>query len=298
MRFCYLSSQVTIANPDDRAAERRGDAYEHDQMMDTLRTALGNKCGADAEFVDIAWDHPDTDWTRFDAVLIGTTWDYWDRKDAFLARLREIDRQSRLFNPVALVEWNLHKSYLRDLAAKGARLIPTLWLDAPTPDTIKAAFDQLDGDDLVFKRQVGAGADGQVRLARTDTPPPMSNPMMAQRFEPAILTEGEQSFIFIDGEFSHALTKHAAKGDYRIQSTYGGYETALHPTNADLTAAQTILDMLDVIPLYARVDMLRAPDGGLMLMELELVEPFLYPIQGPNLGARLINALIGRLGEG
>ena len=298
MRFCYLSSQVTIANPDDPAAERRGDAYEHDQMMDTLRTALSAKCGADAEFVDIAWDHPGTDWAQFDAVIIGTTWDYWDRKDAFLARLREIDRQSRLFNPVALVEWNLHKSYLRDLAAKGAHLIPTLWLDAPTPEAIKAAFDTLGGDDLVFKRQVGAGADGQFRLARSDTPPPMPNPMMAQRFEPAILTEGEQSFIFIDGAFSHALTKHAAQGDYRIQSSYGGYETVLAPTDADLAAAQMVLDMLDAPPLYARVDMLRAPDGGLMLMELELVEPFLYPLQGPDLGGRVVEALLRALAAG
>jgi hypothetical protein len=124
----------------------------------------------------------------------------------------------------------------------------------------------------------------------------MPHPMMVQRFEPAILTEGEQSFIFIDGQFSHALTKHAAEGDYRIQSSYGGFETVLAPAAPDLTAAQTIMSMLDTPPLYARVDMLRARDGGLMLMELELVEPFLYPIQGPELGGRIVDALLGRLG--
>ena len=298
MRFCYLTSKVMLADPDDLTVTRRTDAYEHEQMMDALREALSARCGSDAEIYAIAWDDDTADWAIFNAVIIGTTWDYWDRKDAFLAKLRHIETKTRLFNPVSLVEWNLHKSYLRDLAAKGARLIPTLWLDTPTQDTIKSAFAELDGDDLVFKRQIGAGADGQFRLSRTDTLPDMPHPMMVQRFEPAILTEGEQSFIFIDGAFSHALTKHAASGDYRIQSTYGGFEKPLKPTAADLTAAQTIMAMLDTSPLYARVDMLRAQDGGLMLMELELVEPFLYPIQGPELGPRIVGALLRRLGAG
>lgn len=296
MRFCYLSSQGTVANIGSPSTERRGDAFEHDQMMAALRAALPNQFGTKARFDDLAWDNPAADWSTYDAVIIGTAWDYWDRKPEFLAKLADIDARTRLFNPLAMVEWNLHKSYLRDLEAKGARTIPTVWLDTPNAAVINAAFDQLGGDDLVFKRQVGAGAEGQLRLGRGETPPEMMHPMMVQKFEPTILTEGEQSFIFIDGEFSHALTKHAAEGDYRIQSCYGGFEEMLQPWRADLAAARSIMDMLDTVPLYARVDMLRAGDGGLMLMELELVEPFLYPIQGSDLGDRMITALIRRLG--
>ncbi|MEO9971618.1 MAG: hypothetical protein ABJG15_17615, partial [Hyphomonadaceae bacterium] len=205
------------------------------------------------------------------------------------------DAATLLLNPVSLVEWNLHKSYLRDLEAKGARTLTTLWLDAATPEAIAAAFETLGGDDLVFKRQVGAGAEGQLRLVRGEVAPDMPHPMMVQRFEPAILGEGEQSYIFIDGEFSHGLTKHAANGDYRIQSTYGGTERILQPSGTDLETAKSILAMLDTVPLYARVDMLRAQDGGLMLMELELVEPFLYPLQGPKLGERIVSALRRRI---
>jgi len=154
----------------------------------------------------------------------------------------------------------------------------------------------LGSDDVVWKRQVGAGAFGQHRLRPMDPVPPMPHPMMAQPFLPAIETEGELSFIFIDGAFCHALVKRAAPGDYRIQSTYGGVETAVDPSIADLDAAHAILGALDTPPLYARVDMLRAEDGGLVLMELELIEPFLYPLQGPRLGEMMAQALARRLG--
>ena len=298
MRFCYLSSQATVPDAEDAGVERRGDAFEHDQMMEALRAALKAQAGAAARFDDIAWDSEAADWSSYDAVMIGTTWDYWDRKSEFLAKLEEIDGKTALFNPLSLVEWNLHKSYLRDLETKGARILPTLWLDKADEAAALAAFDDLGSDDLVFKRQVGAGADGQVRLAKGTPVPDMPHPMMVQRFEPAILSEGEQSYIFIDGQFSHALTKHAARGDYRIQSSYGGYEKPLHPDGSDLEAARKILEALDTVPLYARIDMLRASDGGLMLMELEMVEPFLYPLQGPDLGKRVVAALVQQTGKG
>ncbi|MEM6901595.1 MAG: hypothetical protein AAF583_17740, partial [Pseudomonadota bacterium] len=116
-----------------------------------------------------------------------------------------------------------------------------------------------------------------------------------QPFLPQIIKEGELSFVFIDGELSHALIKRAADGDYRIQSSYGGVEEAVTPNAADLSAAQAILNTLDDIPLYARVDMLRGKDGGLLLMELEMIEPYLYPLEGPDLGERLAAALSKRL---
>ena len=40
------------------------------------------------------------------------------------------------------------------------------------------------------------------------------------------------------------------------------------PNRGDLDAARAVLDTLDETPLYARVDMLRHPDGSLLLMEL------------------------------
>jgi len=289
MKVVYLASRVTLPG----SPGRRADFHEHDQMMDCLRSAFEPR-GAHVD--DIAWDDPAADWSAYDAVIIGTAWDYWDRHEEFLNALDKISSATRLFNSAATVKWNIHKSYLRELGAKGVRLIPTLWLDKATPDTVKAAFDRLGTNDLVFKRQVGASADGQYRIRRGEPIPVMPEPMMVQPFLSAIQTEGELSFIFIDGEFCHALLKQAADGDYRIQSEYGGRETAVAPPPEDIAAAKDVMSALGETPLYARVDMLRSADGGkLYLMELELVEPFLYPLQGPELGDRLYAALKRRL---
>jgi hypothetical protein len=291
MKIAYLSSRVTLPG----SPIRRSDAFEHDYMMAALVPAFAAHA---MTLVDISWDDGDADWTSFDAAIIGTTWDYWDRLDEFLTTLERIGRQTKLFNPVELVRWNIRKTYLKHLEAKGARLIPTLWLETVTREDVENAFDTLASDDLVFKRQVGAGAKDQHRLKRSDPVPDMPHAMMAQPFLKMIQDEGEISFIFIDAAFSHALIKQAATGDYRIQSTYGGTEQPVDPSPADLAAAQAVIAMLESVPLYARVDMLRGQDGRLLLMELELIEPYLYPREGKDLGARMAAAVVRRVKAG
>ena len=288
MKIAYISSRVTLPG----SPTRRSDAFEHDYMMDALGppfAALG------MSLHDLAWDDPDLDWSSFGAAIIGTTWDYWDRIDEFLATLERIGTLTKLFNSAALVRWNSRKTYLRELEAKGANLIPTLWLDAAPPERAVAAFDELGSEDLVFKRQIGAGAADQHRLKRGDPIPDMPHAMMVQPFLRMIQDEGEISFIFIDGTFSHALVKRAASGDYRIQSTYGGTEKAISPSAEDLVAATAIISTFEDVPLYGRVDMLRGPDGRLLLMELELIEPYLYPLEGPELGTKMASAVARRL---
>lgn len=298
MQIAYLASPVTMPG----SPVRREDAFEHDQMMQSLVSLSDQMMDAIADtgltcidYTAISWDDPDTDWSHYDAAIIGTTWDYWDRKDEFLATLERIQSKTRLCNPVELVRWNIHKTYLRELESRGARLIPTLWLDTVTAAMATEAFDTLRSDDLVFKRQIGAGASGQHRLARGEDIPVMPHPMMAQPFLPTIQSEGEYSFVFIDGELSHCLIKRAAAGDYRIQSAYGGIEERVTPSEQDHKAARAIIEMLGDVPLYGRVDMVRGDDGGLLLMELELIEPFLYPLQSDGLGDRIAAALLRRL---
>ena len=288
-KIAYLASKVTLPG----SQIRRSDAFEHDYMMDALRAPFAEK-GLD--LIDVDWADPTQNWADYGAAIIGTTWDYWDHADQFLATLDAIEAQTQLHNPAALVRWNAHKRYLEGLQQKGARLIPTLWIDRVDQAAFNAAFDQLGSDDLVFKRQVGAGAAGQYRLSPGDTLPDMPHPMMVQPFLDRIQTEGEYSFIFIGGAFCHALLKQAKAGDYRIQSSYGGFETPVSPTPEDLADAQAVLNTLDEMPLYARVDMLRDADGRLLLMELELIEPYLYPVEGPNLGSMMANALAEKLG--
>lgn len=287
-KIAYLASRVTLPG----SLVRRTDAFEHDFMMDALRGPFAAR-GLRVE--DVSWDDPKADWSTYEAAIIGTTWDYWDRLDEFLGALERIEGQTKLFNPSALVRWNCRKTYLRELEGKGAKLIPTLWLDVADEAAARAAFDTLGADDLVFKRQVGAGAKDQHRVKRGEAIPEMRHPMMVQPFLPMIQTEGELSFIFIDGAFCHALVKRAQPGDYRIQSTYGGREEKITPSADDLAAARAIIGTLDEAPLYGRVDMLRGEAGGLLLMELEVIEPYLYPVEGPELGERMAAGVVRRL---
>lgn len=303
LRVAYLACRTTLPG----AVNRRVDAFEHDQTMEALGTAFAAH-GSAVEAV--AWDDPDVRFGAFDAVVIGTTWDYWDRPAEFLATLRRIESETRLFNPSSLVAWNSDKRYLGDLAARGVPVPPTVYLDDATPDAVRSAFDALapgpvvppgpagpEGE-LVVKRRIGAGAAGQHRLRRDQPIPVMREPMLAQAFLPSILTEGELSFVFVDGELSHALEKRPKADDYRVQSAFGGQNETISPRAEDVTGARAVLDAVDPehggVPLYARVDMVRASGGALALMELEVIEPFLYPRQGPRLGELMHGALARR----
>jgi hypothetical protein len=294
LRVAYLACSVTLPG----AVNRRVDAFEHDQTMAALATAF-ERHGDVVEA--IAWDDPDARFERYDAAVIGTTWDYWDRHAEFLEKLRRIEAETRLFNPSSLVAWNSDKRYLADLAARGVPIPPTRFLDHATEDAVRDAFDALSlgpDEEVVIKRRIGAGAHGQHRLRRGEPVPLMPEPMLVQPFLPSVVTEGELSFVFVDGELSHALEKRPKSGDYRVQSAFGGWQSAIAPRDDDVTRARDVLDRLDALPLYARVDMVRARDGALLLMELEVIEPFLYPLQGPRFGELFHAALRRRAKEG
>jgi hypothetical protein len=60
------------------------------------------------------------DWRQHPLVVIRSSWDYQHHPDTFLAVLEEIERQgARLENSSNIVRWNMRKTYLRDLDARG-----------------------------------------------------------------------------------------------------------------------------------------------------------------------------------
>ncbi|MEE4206470.1 MAG: hypothetical protein V2I39_09260 [Erythrobacter sp.] len=285
----FLACETTLPGAGER---RRGDAFEHDLTIAALEPAFAAE-GLSLRVID--WEAPLGEFEGVDAVLLGTAWNYQDRAEAFLARLEALAaRGIAVHNPPAMVRWNLTKSYLRELEAAGAATIPSKFVDQATGADINAAFAQWGCDKLVVKRQVGAGAEGQVLLHAAEPPGPdwrFERPAILQPFLPAIETEGELSFVFVAGDLSHALRKRAAGGDYRIQSLYGGTESRHEPTADEIAAARAVLGAIPFAPpLYARIDMLRAEDG-LLLMEAELIEPYLYPEQGERIGEHLARAL-------
>ena len=299
MKIAFLACAETLPG----SPTRRADAFEHDYQIAALRAgfhALG-LAESRVEVIDVDWRVPLEALTGFTLALLGTAWDYTDHAAAFLTRLEALEAAGvAVCNPAAVVRWNADKRYLEELALAGAVSIPTLWHDDPGEDAVNAAFDHFGTTRVIVKRRVGAGALGQFSFTPGDPALngwQMGHAAMIQAFLPAIESEGEYSFVFVDGAFSHAILKQAAAGDYRIQSLYGGRETAITPSAADVATAAAIMAMLPFaqMPLYVRIDMVRGLDGVLALIEAELIEPYLYPLQGPEFGGRLAKAVLARL---
>lgn len=297
----FLACKTTLPSSGPGAGERRGDAFEHDRMIEALSPPFE---AHNLDLCVIDWEAPIEAFDGIALIMLGTAWNYQDKAAEFLAKLEALAaRGITVCNPPDLVGWNMRKTYLRDLANelpdKGARMIPTLWREDVNAKSIAEAFHVFECDRVVLKRQVGAGAEGQELFARSTLPEAdwrFGHAAMLQPYLPAIAKEGELSFIFIDGELSHALRKRPADGDYRIQSLYGGYEETHAPTADETAAAQSVVNAAPFpTPLYARIDMVRMDDGALALMEAEMIEPYLYPVQGLELGERITAAIVKRL---
>lgn len=287
-RICFLSAACMFPGH----PQFREDHWEHDLEFAPMQKACATR-GIDLQVA--IWDDPGLDSEAYDAFLIGTTWDYAEKPQEFLATLELLASAKPLFNPLPIVRWNMDKKYLNDLSAKGAPVVPTLWRDRADAATIAASFDELETDEIVVKPVVGASAWRQARLSRGQPLPPAEDlpptETMIQPFLPATLSEGEYSFIFFDGVFSHCARKIPRDGDYRVQSMYGGYERVHQPSDADMELAKRVLDAVDTPLLYSRVDMMRDGAEQLVVMELELIEPYLYPEQGPGMGETFAAAL-------
>jgi hypothetical protein len=233
------------------------------------------------------WDDPDVDWASFDLVVIRSCWDYVARRTEFL---EWTVRVPHLANPAVIIAWNTHKTYLRELEARGMAIVPTTWLQPGeewTPPEI---------GDWVIKPAVSlASLDSgryrmddreQRRLAREHVRRlhASNRTVMLQPYMRRIDEEGEMSIVYLGGVFSHAMRKAAVLtgpddgGDRRFLPQGGLQLQTYWPTARELRAANQVLA---AVPggsdrlLYARVDLVAGINGP-TVMELELTEPQLY----------------------
>jgi glutathione synthase/RimK-type ligase-like ATP-grasp enzyme len=243
------------------------------------------------------WDDPAVDWTSFDLVLIRTTWDYQEKREAFVAWAQRIPVP--LQNPAAIIEWNTHKAYLRDLEARGVPIVPTEWLACGTTPDIASLCEGRGWPRAFLKPCVGATSRETLRF---DVGDPAAQrhadrllaheDVMLQPYLSTVETEGEVSAIFIDGELTHAVRKVPVPGDYRVQDDFGAKDYPI--AFPDVALAKRTVDAAGSALLYARADFLIA-DERLLLTELELVEPSLFFRHGRHAADRLAQAISERL---
>ena len=231
----------------------------------------------------LSWRRNDVRWGDYDAVIVRTTWDYQRAPVAFLDVLGRIDSATRLANPLELMRWNLAKTYLRELDARGVATVPTEWGEGLDEQALRALAARAGGE-FVLKPVISGGADGTFRVdpARVDT---VIEPIlewhregswMAQPFLPEVVSEGEYSLFYFGGEYSHAILKTPVEGDFRVQEEHGGIIRGIDPESSLAEAGGRALAALPQAPLYCRVDMIRDGARGWLVIEVELIEPSLY----------------------
>ena len=243
---------------------------------------------------------PDTDWSDYDVVYICTPWDYQDNVDEFLAVLEEIDASSAtLVNSLELVHWNLEKDYLRDLERRGAAIVPSLFRNELDASDVPSWFESHRTGTVVVKPLVGANADhitvvskpvsedAVVRLRETYS----SRPFFVQPFMEYIVSEGEYSTFFFNGEYSHTILKKPAVNDFRTQEEHGAEILGVAAPQTLIDTARDVVARVQPQPVYVRADFVRDERDRFLLMELELIEPALYLRTDPGSAARFARAV-------
>lgn len=236
------------------------------------------------EVTAAAWNDPRIDWRRFASVVIRAAWDYHLDEAGYAAWLRRCEAQQvRLWNPATAVLANLDKRYLRDLAAAGVAIVPIDYVERGASQSLRTLLERRHWTRAVVKPAVSASAYGTWRTSLETADADQAKfdedvarrSLLVQPFADEILESGEWSVVFFDGEYSHAVLKKPASGDFRVQEELGGDAEPRDPPLVIVEQARQLLSHATGRLLYARVDGIER-DGRFLLMELEINEPFLY----------------------
>lgn len=249
------------------------------------------------------WDDPAARWD--DAlVVVRSTWDYWRDRDAFLSWAAAVPR---LANPAEVLSWNTDKTYLTELAAAGIPTVPTTTIAPGAP------FEAPADGEFVLKPAVGAGSRGAGRFdasadgraaarGHAEVLHATGRTIVMQPYLDRVDVLGERALVHVDGGFSHAITKGPLLSSGTVHPVDGQelyVQEQITPTEADpaeRAVAEAALAHVAArfgTPLYARVDLLPAP-GGPVVIELELTEPSLFLARADGAADRLAAAIARR----
>jgi glutathione synthase/RimK-type ligase-like ATP-grasp enzyme len=245
------------------------------------------------------WNDPAVDWGAFDAIILRSTWDYHHNADEFRTWIAAREAGGApVWNPPAVLRWNMEKTYLRDLEDAGVPVVPTEWLAQGSRPDLRALLEARGWAEAVVKPVISAAATRTWRVSRESASEIEGQlaeslelgDVMVQPFIPEIQTRGEWSLMFFDGEFSHAVRKMPIDGDFRVQTGFGGRSAVEHPSEAVLSAVRKVLEAAPSPWLYVRVDGIETA-AGYVLLELEMLEPSLFLAQNPEAPARFAEAI-------
>jgi len=247
------------------------------------------------EAVAAVWDDPALDWAAFDLTVVRNTWDYIGRRDAFLDWARAVPR---LLNAADVLAWNTDKRYLAELESAGLPIVPT---DFVAPGDARELALR-DDREYVVKPTVSAGSQDTARVVAGDVWDhtarlhAIDKTAMVQPYLAGVDEAGETALLYFNGAFSHAIRKGPmlTLGEVKAPELFYLEEiTPREPSAAERSLADRVVAYVSErfgAPLYARVDLLPAGDGP-VIIELELTEPSVFVGFGDGAPERFADAI-------
>ena len=174
------------------------------------------------------WDDPKVNWSSYDAIIIRTAWDYHLRLDDFKQWMKQIEETGvPVFNDLAVIRWNIHKSYLKELELNGIRVPASEYFTQRSEDfpDLRKLMDSREWTQVVIKPCIGASAYkttlvnslSEVGQGQRDLEDLLKErDAMVQEYIAEITTRGEWSVIFFNRVFSHAMVKLPNPGDFKV----------------------------------------------------------------------------------
>lgn len=251
--------------------------------VDEDKSLLDFLTGKGLSIARVIWNDLAVDWKNYDVAVIKSPWDYHEHIAEFRQWLDHLESLNvKLLNPYERVRWNMDKHYLGEIAASGLSVIPSFFLEKGARLNLNALSTYFNTEKLIIKPCISAGAKNTYILTAqnlTDQEAQINGLLqeetfVAQPFMPEI-HNGEWSFLFFNGKYSHCLLKVPKDGDFRVQSYHGGSVNVQESVDKHIKSATAYVEQYAKGCLYARVDGLIV-NGALSLMELELIEPYLF----------------------
>ncbi|MCP2030899.1 hypothetical protein L1277_000963 [Okibacterium sp. HSC-33S16] len=264
----------------------------------------------------VVWGDPEITWADFELVIIRSPWDYPDAPDAFLTWLAKVASVTQVLNAPELIRWNIDKAYLRDLAAvSDVPLVPTVF--CTTTDEVHAAIAGLDAERVVVKPSVSAGSQDTGLFDRSDAAAArlaehilaIGKTVMVQPAIPSVQEHGERALVYLNGRFSHAVSKGPllAVGGGLRGGEYVEEIAAITPTAAERLVGDQLIDGVqrvlrgrglsefDALPLYARIDLVNDEASEPLVLEAELFEPALFLNTETDAVSHFVDAISDRI---
>ncbi len=245
------------------------------------------------------WNDSLIDWSKYDLAVLKSPWDYHELFADFNLWLDKLEAMRvKLANPYSIIRWNSDKHYLQDITSAGLSVIPSLFLEKETKPELTEYFSMLHTSKIIVKPCVSASAKNTWIVTPDNTSERQvelhsflrEDSFLVQPFMEEILN-GEISFIFLGGRYSHSVLKLPKPGDFRVQHFHGGTIQNYEAASEYIEAAQKFISQFAHGCLYARVDGVLI-NGIFQLMELELIEPYLFLGLHPEGYQRYYEALL------